>query len=337
MSPGDRVQRSQGSSGVSTALRRAVLSLLSPPGRRGRLLVLAFHQVPTEPDALQPSVVHLQAFAEQMQWIREYCSVLPLPEAAARLKEGELPARAACITFDDGYADNHENAAPVLRRLGLPATFFVTGGAVDDGIMWNDLVIEGVRRAGPDLDLRDMGLGVHALGDAAAGRAAIVSIIGRLKYQSLRERRTIAEGIYARSAGESAPRLMMDRDQVASLARQGFDVGAHTMNHPILKGLAESEARGEIEDSRQWVRDVTGAFPQSFAYPNGRPDIDYTNEHEHMVHDAGYSVAVSTRWAAATCGDSLFALPRFSPWERDPGSYWLRLTKTLARSYARAG
>ena len=58
-----------------------------------------------------------------------------------------LPPAAAAITFDDGYRDNLEIAAPILKRRGLPATLFVASGFIDGGIMFNDMVIEAsVRR-----------------------------------------------------------------------------------------------------------------------------------------------------------------------------------------------
>ena len=100
--------------------------------------------------------------------------------AAAR---GRAPARALAITFDDGYADNATVAAPILLRLGLPATFFVATGFLDGGRMWNDTVIEAVApRRGPVLDLAPLGLGgtrspMHgsAGNDRPAARRAQVS------------------------------------------------------------------------------------------------------------------------------------------------------------------
>ena len=320
-----------------TQFRRALLGLLSPEGARARLLILTFHQVAPEPDPLAPSVPDVRLFSEQMQWLKAYCTVLPLPEAAEMLKEGKLPARSACITFDDGYADNHDNAAPVLRKLGLDATFFITAGAVDDGVMWNDLVIEGVRSAEGCLDLRDLGLGEHPVSDSEARREAIAALIAELKYRQPPERRACAEAVFLRSGDTQFPRLMMTREQVASLGRSGFDIGAHTIGHPILKEIADDAARAEIEHSRDWVRDVTGSRPASFAYPNGRPGLDFTAEHERMVETAQFRVAVSTRWGAAHRGESLFALSRFAPWECHENGYWRRLGKTLARSYLPAG
>jgi len=318
---------------LADAFYRTGLSMLCPPGSRARLMILTFHQVPAQPDPLQPGMPDGEVFAEQMGWLAQYCRILPLPEAAERLAQGNLPARAAAVTFDDGYANNLEVAAPVLKSRGIPATFFITTGAVERGIMWNDLVIEGIRDAGERLDLDDIGLGTHPLPDADSRKAAIRSVIGELKYRALDERMRIAEDINARACDRPGPRLMMTTEQVRELARLGFDIGAHTVNHPILKQQTSEEARAEIEGSRDWVHQVTGRVPASFAYPNGRPGIDFTRDHEEMVRDAGFTVGVSTRWACAKKGDSLFALPRFTPWERQKAGFARRLLKTAVRSY----
>lgn len=319
------------------AFRRTVLGFFSPTGSRARLMILTFHQVPLDPDPIAPGLPHSGLFAEQMRWLADYCNVMPLPEAAEGLQQGKLPARAACITFDDGYANNLSVAAPVLSRLGLPATFFVTAGAIEQGIMWNDLVIEGIRGESQDLSLKDLGFGEYRLTGNASRRVAIREVIAKLKYKELEARRAIAESIYTRATGKSPPRLMMTTEQVAALGAQGFDIGAHTMNHPILKELSADDARHEIEASRNWVGDVTGRQPMAFAYPNGKPDIDFDTSHEKMAREAGFQVAVSTRWACAKRTDSLFALPRFTPWERNKHGYWMRLTKTAVRSYIGGG
>ena len=57
----------------------------------------------------------------------ENCFVMPLEDVVSALKgEHPIPARAVCITFDDGYKSNIEFAAPVLREYGFPATIFMT-------------------------------------------------------------------------------------------------------------------------------------------------------------------------------------------------------------------
>ena len=318
---------------VFTSLQRSVLGMLSPSGRNARLIILMFHQVLERKDPVFPDVPDGRFFDKQMSWLAEYCNVIPLYEAALRLQDGTLPSRAACITFDDGYADNLEIAAPILSKHRLPATFFITGGAVEEGIMWNDLVIEAMRRGTGETDLRDLELGMFDLSSDAARRAAIDQVLAKLKYQELAERQSVAERIHSLITGSAPPRLMMTVDQVEEIANKGFEVGAHTINHPILKNLEADVARAEICLSRDWVHDVTGRVPMSFAYPNGRPGVDYDESHEVMGRDAGFGVAVSTRWSCANAPDSLFGLPRISAGESSRNAYWLRLAKTTVKSY----
>lgn len=315
------------------SVRLRTLDLLSPAGKRARLLVLTYHRVVAQPDPMVPTEPDAQLFAAQMDWLQANCTVLSLPQAAEQLRAGTLPSRAACITFDDGYANNHEVAAPILLARGLPATFFIAIEAVRSGIMWNDLVIEATRRAGAQLDLGFIDLGMFSLDSPATRSAAAFAVLDKLKYRSLNERWDVANDIYARATGEAAPRLMMTPQTVGDMARLGFDMGAHTVYHPILTTLPAPQAQREIEESAEWVERWTGRRPRSFAYPNGRPGRDYDASHVRMVAAAGFEVAVSTRWGCAKSGATLLELPRIAPWERSAGAFWQRLCKTHVASY----
>ena len=95
--------------------------------------VLAYHSVaPTQTNYCKTDIrVDPPDFERQMAYLARHYRVLPLDEAIAKLTSGRsLPAKAVAITFDDGYRDNYEHAFPVLRRWGLPATFFVVSAAV---------------------------------------------------------------------------------------------------------------------------------------------------------------------------------------------------------------
>lgn len=315
---------------LTKAIARNFASVLSPAGRGARLPIFCYHQVLEQRDPLRPGEPDRADFAADINIIAGVFNVLPLQEAARRIISGSLPARAACITFDDGYANNHEFAAPVLEAAGVPATFFVTSSAVDDGVMWNDLIIEAVARceSSPQLKIAE-GFEVVASGVASGGVELIESVINQIKYWPMEERLALAENMYRANVAGAPPRLMMDREMVADLARRGFDIGGHTMHHPILKELPDDRARDEIESCGHWVQDVTGRRPKTFAYPNGRPDKDFTDAHALMVANAGYEVAVSTVWAVADARTNPFAMPRIGPWWRQGRS----LLSGLLRAY----
>ena len=317
---------------------KALFRLLSPPGAHARLNVLIFHRVLPQPDPLFPDEVDARRFDELLGWARSWFNVLPLDEAIARLAEGTLPARAAALTFDDGYADNHDVALPLLRRHGLPCSFFVATGFLDGGRMWNDTLIEAIRHTRlPVLDLRGLqdgqgqDLGQHAMGDTAGRRAVLNALIGRVKYLPPQPRVACVDAIAARAEVTPANDLMMSSEQVRSLRRAGMQIGAHTVSHPILATLSRQEAGDEIARSRDTLQALLGEKVGMFAYPNGKPGTDYLPEvHPGLVRELGFDAAVSTRWAAARRGEDVFQIPRFTPWDRSRLKFGLRLARNFS-------
>src|SRR4051812_3379730 len=93
-------------------------NVLSPAGERGKLVVFIYHRVLPAPDPMLQGEIDAAGFEEHMALLAANFNVLPLREACERLREGTLPSRAVCITFDDGYADNEEVALRILKRFG---------------------------------------------------------------------------------------------------------------------------------------------------------------------------------------------------------------------------
>jgi peptidoglycan/xylan/chitin deacetylase (PgdA/CDA1 family) len=101
-------------------------------GRKFRsvMTVVAFHRVSdeqSEEDGLTCGTTKFETFCK---FFRKYFRVLPLSQQLAGCRTGANLGATLSITFDDGYLDNFEVAAPILKRLGLPATFFVTTGFI---------------------------------------------------------------------------------------------------------------------------------------------------------------------------------------------------------------
>ncbi|MES2759536.1 MAG: polysaccharide deacetylase family protein [Pseudomonadota bacterium] len=289
------------------------------------LSILIYHRVLAGPDPLFPEQVDARRFEQHMRLLNRWFTVIPLAEAVRRLAERSLPPRAACITFDDGYADSAQVALPILQRHGVSATFFVASGFLDGGCMWNDAVIEVVRHApGDRINLGRAGFGILDIGCPLRRRAVIDMLIAALKYLPPEERIERVK----RMAQRFTP-TMLSSDQLIALHRAGMEIGAHTISHPILASISNAAARAEIAGGRARLQDIIQHKVALFAYPNGKPGQDFEERHAAMLRSQGFDGAVTTAWGAARAGTDPFYLPRFTPWDRDDGRFLLRMVRNL--------
>jgi peptidoglycan/xylan/chitin deacetylase (PgdA/CDA1 family) len=207
-------------------------------------VILTYHSI-SEGDS--PLQIAPCLFAEQMEWVDANARVASLAEVTGALVARKpLPERTVVLTFDDGYADFYSSAAPVLRRLKLPATIFVVTGLCGNADQ-------------------------HQRQDA------------RLLNQH----------------------ALLDWQQVAELAQQGFQFGAHSITHPLLPSLTGKDARSEITGSKSELQLRTGQAVDFFAYPFGRwsPAVRAAVQ-EH------YRGACSTGAGVVQPDADPFALPR---------------------------
>lgn len=279
-----------------------------------KLSILIYHRVLARPDPLLPSLPDRRRFDAQMALLKRCFRVLPVSLAVQLLRRRALPPRAACITFDDGYADNVEHALPILRKHGLNAAFFIASGFLDGGQMWNDDLIAHARRTG-------------------LGPGALDQLLLRYKYLPLEQRAQAARAL----APPRGAQLMMTSAQVRALAGAGMEIGAHTHRHPILAGMPDQAARDDIVNGKAALEAIVQAPVSLFAYPNGKPEQDYSRVHVEMVQALGFEAAFSTLAGVADAGSDPLQLPRFTPWEADRLRFLLRLAEQRWRAARRAG
>ena len=303
--------------------------LLTSATRVSRLSILIYHRVFAQPDPFHANVPDASMFSWQMEILHRYYNVVSLAQAVELLKSGELPARTVCVTFDDGYADNFLHALPVLKQWQIPATFFVASGFLNGGIMWNDVVLESVRHLKDDqLDLQSLGLGRYRLGDSQERHQLVAQLLALIKYMSPNQRSEVTHYLAELTRHQLPDDLMMTTEQLKQLYASGMEIGGHTVSHPILTSLTTQQAEQEICDGREQLSALLGgAEIRYFAYPNGKPEQDFTNEHANIVKQLGFEGAVSTCWSTATVDSDLYQLPRFTPWDATPFKFAARLMK----------
>ncbi|MDH3461346.1 MAG: polysaccharide deacetylase family protein [Burkholderiaceae bacterium] len=305
---------------------KLLTTLASPGGARGTLTVLFFHRVFARVDPMMPGEPTAKSFDTLLGWVQSQFNVLPLAEGVRRLANHSLPPAAAAITFDDGYRDNLDVAAPLLQRRGLPATFFIASGFLDGGIMFNDVVIECMRRCPMEeillsnLDIASLSLRTWP----ERGRAAGI-VLRALKYLPFKQRADAVQRLPIHCRVELPNDLMLTSEQVRAMAAQGFEIGAHTDHHPILARVSDDMARAEITRGRNRLEAIAERSVRLFAFPNGRWGLDFDQRHCDMAKACGFDAAFSTEPSVCHAGSHLWCLPRFTPWDRTELKFRLRL------------
>jgi peptidoglycan/xylan/chitin deacetylase (PgdA/CDA1 family) len=313
---------------------RAVSTVVSPAGPRAKLLTFFFHRVLEKPDRMIPGEMHAAQFDEALRWIGDQFRVLRPLEACERLAAGNLPARAAVISFDDGYRDNHDVALPLLQRHGMSAAFFVATGYLGDGVQFNDRLTEAMRaHQGDHFDAAWLGLGLLPTGGLPARLQSLQRLREGVKYLAPDERNQAIERIEASCgvgpARWARDRIMMTPEEVQALAAAGMEIGGHTVMHPILKSVDDDTAFEEISAGRAALSALLPRPPQLFAYPNGKLGTDFEPRHAEMARRAGFSYAFSTHRGAADGRTDRMMLPRFMPWDKRALRFKLQALKVL--------
>jgi len=322
----------------SAVARRPILGLainrvLSLPVRllaHSKLSVFLFHKIPSHPDPLMPQDMDLDSFEQLLDTVVATFKVIPLEDAAAAMRANTLPRRAACITFDDGYASWINGVVPALCKRNLHATFYITAGQFYGRPLWHERIANAVHRCGTDVLKLDHPAFVSLPLTTMPQRTAAVLYLERgLKYLTLHARNELLLMLEALAGASSAQVPVMPLADLRAMHAMGFGIGAHTDDHPILIYCDETAASREIGQTREELSGLIGSPVTSFAYPNGHPFADYSSRHVELVKQAGYTSAVTTQWGVATAATSPFQIPRFTPWGNNPLSIAWQLSRNL--------
>jgi len=252
------------------------------PWRTNRLLILGYHGVSQEDEHLWNPALYLSqdALRHRMEvLVRNECSVLPLPEAVARLRRSDLPPRSVAITFDDGYYDFFARAYPVMREFRFPVTVYQTSYYSQFNhpvfdiacayVLWKGAGtrIEGLTFTGTPGPL-DLSTGKSRSATCARIRQAAQS--NRLSAQDKNE---LLAGLAAALDVDwgliRAKRLLhlMRPEELQQLVRQGVDLQLHTHRHRMPKD--RNLFRREILDNRHFLANLGQPSANHFCYPSG--------------------------------------------------------------------
>ena len=268
---------------VTIGLDHALVSLAGGVrrARGGRdFVVLSYHRVGGSDDLFFPGVSRRE-FASHCAELGANWNVLPLSELVGRCNDRTLPPRAVGICFDDSYRSVYEIALPLLQRHGLSATIFAPTQPLHDGKpLWYDRVSHAIRST----DRQRLRLSVadfedRSIAEPRARYQVALDALEALKRLREGERDAMVvelEALLSPAEWRSNPALANgDLTMLREAANQGFEIGAHTVTHPILSRLTRYRQRTELRDSKRDLEAWLQREINAFAYPNGGAD-DYT-------------------------------------------------------------
>jgi peptidoglycan/xylan/chitin deacetylase (PgdA/CDA1 family) len=244
-----------------------------------------------------------------------------LPDAVGRRRIGQrLPI---ALTFDDDLVSHVETAAPVLRALGAPGTFFLCGASLDGphSFWWQDLqqLFDHGRLSADTLPLPAADLEGAAAGDATALHQIALAI----ENLPAQQRTSVAQSL-RRALGNHSAQAGLLRDDVSALAVD-FEIGFHTHGHDLLPALANDELGAALEAGRSELEASSGRRLDLIAYPHGKADERVAE----AARKAGYRLGFAGRSGdPAGTGDPL----RIRRYElrRAGGAFALEVARLLA-------
>jgi peptidoglycan/xylan/chitin deacetylase (PgdA/CDA1 family)/SAM-dependent methyltransferase len=277
-------------------------------------VVLAYHRIAEPAHAEDHLSISPLNFRAQLERLRAGgYQVMPLRELVVGARCGELAGNAVALTFDDGYADALDSAAPILESFGCPATFFVVGAALDatDPFWWDtlDALFGGGARTPTRLAL--------SLPDGPIDLVTATAAERRLAHDRLAERlhsldparreaAVRALRAWAGPQGATSMHRPMTTDQLTHLAGcTGMTIGAHAWHHERLPSLSPQARVDDLRRCRTRLEALIGTGVTALSYPYGATDDDTAA----AAREAGFTLAVTTTTSAVTRNSR----PRFVP------------------------
>lgn len=268
---------------------------------RGQGAILMFHNVrpatlrayaPNQPLEITPEFLEttLKLLAH-LQY-----EIIPVGDMAARLARKDS-GRFAALTFDDGYRDNLEIAAPILQRYSAPYAIYVTTGFVNrtSRLWW--LELEAAIGLLDHVDMEIAGdrfsASARTLEEKSAAYIGAFSFLRNHDEPAMLDR---ISALLAQSGAESDfAQLCMTWDEIRTAARDPLcTIGAHTLTHARLTKYDEASVRRELFESREIIEREIGRPVVHLAYPFG--DRLSAGPREFAIaRECGYETAVTTR------------------------------------------
>ena len=267
-------------------------------------------------------------FEEALRFLTTYYIPVRLEDVLADSNGRSLPPRAVLVTFDDAYASVAELAAPLCRKFGVPAVFFVNAAFLDNQRLAPDNLVCYVANA---LGMEKINAAVHAVrGTEIRQLHSVAEVFGSFFPSiTLAEREAFLEallhlgGINERPLAEEMA-LYLSTKQLCTLASFDFEIGNHTYSHVHCRSLSREEVVREVDRNKLELEALSGKKVRSFSQPYGSSK-DLTHELADHLRDSGHEVVFLSESVANPRGADRFQLDRVNPRVQGEDTFFLDL------------
>jgi peptidoglycan/xylan/chitin deacetylase (PgdA/CDA1 family) len=295
------------------------------------LRCVVFHHISSE-DSPFTAGINVRTTPEKLEAALEFLATYYKPIRLEDVLEGEdgcrLPTRAVLVTFDDAYASVGEVAAPLCKKYGIPAVYFVNAAFLNNRRLAPDNLVCYVANV---KGMETINAAVRALGLTQFSELRSLSEVFSNFFPSitLTEREAFLEslrrlaGLSDRHLAEQSA-LYLTTEQLRSLASFDFEIGNHTYSHVHCRRLSGEDFDREIHENKAELEELSGTQVRSFSLPYGSSK-DLTAELASQVKQSGHKAVFLSESVANPQGADVFHLDRVNPNVQGEASFFLDL------------
>ncbi|MDQ7051475.1 MAG: polysaccharide deacetylase family protein [candidate division KSB1 bacterium] len=309
------------------ALRHGRIYHIARQKHKQDVLILTYHGVLKNGSNayVNRNCVSAEMFEQQMRWLKQYYTVLPLSEIVDAFRNRKpLPEYTAAVTFDDGFRNNFTVAFPIMVRHNIPATIFLTTDMIGQpgARLWTehvDTIIfsANVRRLQVQMNgtLTEFDVSNQQAKIEASDRIRVFLKTlnpGERARHILALERQVDRSFNFLDDDESKERYeFLNWDEVRLMSEHQVEFGSHTRTHSIIAHLSPAELEKELFESKQKIEQELQRPCRFFSYPNGTAR-DFSRRDQTMLREAGYEAALSQIYGFNTADTDRYALRRIN-------------------------
>lgn len=219
-----------------------------------------YHVVSDEklPHILNYNYRNINHFKSELDFYLQHFKPVSLEELLANPCTSE---KVFHVSFDDGLRECAEIIAPILTKKGIPATFFVNPGFVDNRALFHKYKASLILRK---------------LQEPPSPIAEKILLENNLQGKNILKASILQVGILDKIADLigldfddflKKQKPYLSTQQILQLKDQGFSIGAHSVNHPEFWNISEEEQLNEVRSSMNWITEKINPAIKTFAFP----------------------------------------------------------------------